>query len=159
MDCRANFLFGLHREHLENVFNETMAEYFMNFKRHPDDEDIEWRWVFIMDDDKVRKEYGNARDVPFGEESHLKHVRHVKRNRHGFNNHVVSYTATDIPVLCKFERVQHTTELDTFNDIMKDLFNVKGSSKPNLAGRATLLIDREYFKQAILRWWLETGGG
>ena len=41
---------------------------------------------------------------------------------------------------------------------MKDLFNVKGSSKPNLAGRATLVIDRGYFKQDILRWWLEIGG-
>ena len=48
--------------------------------------------------------------------------------------------------------------MDTFNDTMKDLFNVKGSSKPNLAGRATLVIDRGYFKQAMLRWWLETGG-
>ena len=28
----------------------------------------------------------------------------------------------------------------------------------HLAGRATLVIDRGYFKQAILRWWLETGG-
>ena len=145
-------------EHLENAFNKTMVEYFLNFKRHPDDEDIEWRWAFTMDDDKLRKAYGNARDEPLGEESHLKRVRHVKRNRRGFNNHVVSYAATDIPIICKFEHVQHTTEMDTFNDIMKALFNVKGSSKPNLAGRASLAIDRGYFRQGILKWWLETGG-
>ena len=69
-----SFLFW---EHLEDAFNNRISEYFMNFKRHPNDEDIEWRWVFTMDDDKVREEYSNARYVPFGEKSHLKRVRNV----------------------------------------------------------------------------------
>ena len=85
-------------------------------------------------------------------------VRHVRNNRHGFNNHVISYTATDIPIDCKFKHVQYAMEMDTFNDIMQGLFNVKDSSKLNLAGRATLIIDQGYSRQGILKWWVEAGG-
>ena len=48
--------------------------------------------------------------------------------------------------------------MDTFNDIMRDLLGVKGSTKPNLSGRATLGVDRGYLLGEQLVWWLETGG-
>ena len=161
--CRLMDEYGLSRnfssrfwELLEHAFNRTRVEYFTNFQRCS--EDADWRFVFTIDDNKLHFRYGQARNVPLGEESRLKRVRHVRDNRLGFNNHVVSYAATNIPIICKFEHEQHTTEMDTFEDIMRTLFNVKGSGKPNLAGQATLVIDRGYFRQAVLKWWLETGG-
>ena len=47
--------------------------------------------------------------------------------------------------------------MDTFNDIMRDLFGMKGSANPNLSGRTTLGIDHGYLLREQLVWWLETG--
>ena len=52
-------------------------------------------------------------------------------DRLGINCLIVSYAATGIPVVLKFEHEQHVTVMDTFNDIMRDLFGVKeGSTNP-----------------------------
>ena len=91
-------------------------------------------------------------------ESRLKRVRHVRDSKLDINCHVVSYAATGIPVVFKFEHEQHVMVMDTFNDIMRDLLGVKGSTKPNLSGRATLGVDRGYLLREQLVWWLETGG-
>ena len=56
------------------------------------------------------------------------------------------------------EHEDHQTLFDCFLDIMRDVFNIKSNSKPNLLGKATLAIDRGYMRVAILAWWLETGG-
>ena len=75
----------------------------------------------------------------------------------GINCHVVSYAATGIPVVLKFGHEQHVTVMDTFNNIMRDLFGVKGSAKLNISSRATLGVDHGYLLREQLVWWLEIG--
>ena len=38
-----------------NAFDKdkTMAEYFIDFKHHPDNGAIEWRWAFTIDADEL----------------------------------------------------------------------------------------------------------
>ena len=85
-------------------------------------------------------------------EPRLKRVRHVWDNKLGINCHIVSYAAAGIPIVLKFEHEQHVTAMDTFNDIMRDLFGAKGSAKTNFSGRATLGVDRGYFLREQLVW-------
>ena len=92
-------------------------------------------------------------------EPRLKRVRHVWDNKLGINCHIVSYAAAGIPIVLKFEHEQHVTAMDTFNDIMRDLYGVRGFCKPNVPGRATLGVDRGHLLREQLMWWLETGGG
>ena len=35
------------------TFNETMAECFIHFKQHSEDEDIGWRWTLMMNNDTL----------------------------------------------------------------------------------------------------------
>ena len=128
----------------------------MNFNREAGD-DVEFRYFFTLNDDKIHWNYSPARKVKAGMESRLKRVRHVRDNKLGINCHVVSYAATGFPVVLKFEHEQHFTVMDIFNDITRDLFGVKGSAKPNPSGRATLGVDHGYLLREQLVWWLETG--
>ena len=89
-------------------------------------------------------------------ESHLKCVCHTRDNRRGINNHVISYAATDFPIASRFEHEDHVTLTDLFEDVIRAIFNFKGSGKPNLSGVATLAIDCGYTRIAILSWWLAT---
>ena len=59
--------------------------------------------------------------------------------------------------MLKFGHEQHVTVMDTFNNIMRDLFGVKGSAKLNISSRATLGVDHGYLLREQLVWWLEIG--
>ena len=140
-----NFLFGC--VSIWRMFSscKEIAKYLINFKRHPDDKDIESRLFFPVDNDKqlhytMHKYYGNARDTPLGKEIHLMYVHRVRDIRLGFKNQVILYVAADIFIVCKFKHVQHTMEMDTFNHIMKALFSIRGYSESNRASRATLTL-------------------
>ena len=41
---------------------------------------------------------------------------------------------------------------------MRTLFNHKSAVKPNLSGKATLVVDCGYLRKAVLKWWIETKG-
>ena len=68
------------------------------------------------------------------------------------------YAVSDIPLVPFFEYENHVNEYEVFDQIMRVFFNLKGSAKLNLAGRATLSVDRGYLRARLLQWWLETGG-
>ena len=85
-------------------------------------------------------------------------MRHIHDNEQGFNSHVVSYAATNLPIVLKIKHKQHTTVMDAFDAILRALFQVKGSAKSNLSSRATLVVDRGYLLLSQFKWWLETGG-
>ena len=103
-------------EHLEAAFNKTVVQYFVNLDRKAGD-DVKFRYLFTLNDDKIYWNYGPAKKVKAGMESRLKQVRHVRDNILGINFHIVSYAATGIPVVLKFEQEQQVTVMDTFNDI------------------------------------------
>ena len=124
-------------------------KYFLMFGHNKDE--IETRFVFIMHWDKMYHNYGHANNVVLGIESQLKHVHHIWDNKLGFQNYPISYAATDILTIHKFKHKQHTTVIDTFNNIMRWLFNAKGSAESNLSGRIMLVVDRGYMLLSILR--------
>ena len=119
---------------LQEAFNKTMIA---NFS--PRDQ---MKMVFTLDDDKNHYGYGRARNVQLGCESGLKRVRHIRDNKTGYNNHVMCYAISDIPLMSIFEHENHENVSKVFDEIMWAFFNLKGSAKPNLSGRATLVVDR-----------------
>ena len=135
-------------EELEDAFNTSMGDNFMAKSRR--DNASSHQYSITLDDDKVRFNYGAKRNVRFGDsKSRLKRAQHIRDNRRGINNHVLAYTATDIPLVSEFKHEDHLL-FDCFIDIMKSMFHFKGDTKPNLSGRAMLAIDHGYMRVAIL---------
>ena len=143
-------------EELQEALNNVMAKYFI--PRKFEDRMTFDRFLLTMDDDKNHYAYGAMRDVKVNHDSHLKRARHVRDNRKGFNNHVVAYAASDIPIISMFEHEDHDSLFDCVLDIMKSFFKKKNPDKLNLSGQATLAVDRGYMRLALLSWWLSTGG-
>ena len=92
-------------EELQDAFNSTMHSKNMPSSKHG------WSsfsLLLILDDDKVHYNYLLKKKVKVGQESKLKHVRHVRDNMNGFTNHVVSYASSDIPIASHFEHEEES---------------------------------------------------
>ena len=59
--------------------------------------------------------------IAHGHESGLRHVRHTRDNRSGFTNHVVSFAASDIPVVSHFNH-EDESMIEVVMAMMKDLW-------------------------------------
>ena len=59
----------------------------------------------------------------------------------GYNNHVLCHVVLDILVVSIFEHEHHEITYEVFDDIMRGLFNAKGSAKPNMSRWVTLVVD------------------
>lgn len=101
---------------------------------------------------------GHAKNVAIGHDSGLKCVRHIRNDKIGFTIRLVSYVASDIQIVSNFKHVRHANIQELFEDLMRFLFNLKGSVKPNLASTKTLAINRGYLQHFLLKCWLEIWG-
>jgi hypothetical protein len=85
----------------------------------------------------------------------------VRANANGLTNHAACSTASGLIYGSKFER-QDQKLFDCFMELMKDLFGLRTTQdKPNvnLAGLASLTIDRGYTSRVkLLAWRLSCGG-
>ena len=119
-------------ESLQVAFNKTVTASFTPRERI--------KIVFTLDDNKKNYGYGCARNIKFGCESGLKRVRHIKNNKTGHNNHTMCYAVSAIPLVPIFAHENHVNEYEVFGEVMQVFFDLKGSAKLNLSGRATLSV-------------------